>query len=189
MVWVRSVTTWTSTAEGIDAFNRGKAVPVPASHGTIRTMTDAPHVSVYDEAGLAEHVTEEHVGSFAPDPGKGHQFLHRVRDLAPIAFNDRLGGAHQRFGLLPKEAGCDDQFLHVLGLRSRHRRRIGEFAEEDRRDPIDPRIGALRGKNRRHQALPGRLEVKADARLWINGGQDFSHPTGARSKLLFGFGH
>ena len=43
-----------------------------SGRGEAQAMSDAPHVGVYYEAGLAEHVAEEDIGGFATDPGKGH---------------------------------------------------------------------------------------------------------------------
>src|SRR5206468_4308014 len=85
--------------------------------------------------------------------------LHRARHPASVLLDDRARRAADRARLRVEEARRLDLLLERAGRRVGERLRAREPAEETRRHHVDPRIGALRGQDRRHEKLERRLET------------------------------
>ena len=102
-----------------------------------------------------------------------------------------MRAALERLGLLAEEAGAGDQLLDFFQRRGRHRGDVGNFLEQNRSDPVNSLVGALRGENRRHQAFPGVAEIQTDARLRIEFGERRRDSSGASAQVGFAcvFGH
>src|ERR1700730_3662934 len=149
-----------------------------------QTPCHPPHVRIHHEPGLAEYVAEQHVGGLAADARQRDQVFHPGRNLAAEALQDCARRSLERARLLAKEAGVENQVLDTRGGRGVHRAQVGKLGKQPRRHLIYALVSALRGENRRDQALPRVLEVETDASLGIETSQRRGKPRGTLDEIL-----
>lgn len=107
----------------------------------------------HDSLGQIEGVAQNHIGGFSAHPRKFVEMFHRLRNLAPVILDQGSGTAANRFGFgAVKAGGAYDRFKFSRG---NFRKIPGCFAslEKGRGHLVDPRIGALGGKNGRDEEL------------------------------------
>jgi hypothetical protein len=133
--------------------------------GDTNPVRHSQDVSIDRQAGHAEGVAQDDVGSLAPDARQPDEVVHGARDLAAVVRNDRRRHADQRPRLGPEESGGLNLRLEFVGRRPRQRARIGVASKESWRDLVDAFVGALRRQNRRDQQFVGVAEMKLGVRV------------------------
>src|SRR5437588_1741733 len=128
--------------------------------GQFQAIAEPIHVRVDGEAGHAESDAQDHVCRLAADPREGHQVLHPRRHLTAEALDEGPGGAQDRLGLLPEEAGRHDQPLHLGRIGGRQRGRRWPALEEQGGGLVDRLVGRLGAEDGRHQQLERVSEVQ-----------------------------
>ena len=122
--------------------------------GETHAAGETAHVGVDDDSlGQIEGVAQNHIGGFTADSRKFVEMFHRLRNLAPVILDQGSGTAANRFGFgAVKAGGAYDRFKFSRG---NFRKIPGCFAslEKGRGHLVDPRIGALGGKNGRDEEL------------------------------------
>ena len=77
-------------------------------------------VGVHDDTNVdAERVAQNDVGRLAPDAAQLDQFLHGLRDLPAVFFNDSLAGRPEVARFVPKKAGGLDGLFQFRQRRIR----------------------------------------------------------------------
>ncbi len=124
-------------------------------HGQLEPPRDSVNMRVHHHAFVFLEPRPQHdVCGLARHPRQRQQLVHLLRDLA-AKFADYLARrAHNRFRFIAEEPGGSDVSLDLLRLHPRQRLRRRVFAEQLRGGFVDALVGALRGKNRRHQQFP-----------------------------------
>ena len=102
-----------------------------------------------------EGVSEHHIGGLSSHAGQLVQLLHGSRNPTLVIFDQAGGATADRLGFGAEKAGGAYQVLQF------GRGDVGEFhsraaaLEKGRGHFVNPFIGALGGKNRRHKKLKG----------------------------------
>src|SRR5206468_3444082 len=122
---------------------------------------EALDVRVHDHAFVfSEPSAEDDVGGLATDAGQRGELFHCLGHLAAVPFDERLGHADDRLGLVPEEAGGLNLFLEHAGIGGRVGGGGAVLREQMRRHHVHPRISALRRENGSDRELEGALVVQ-----------------------------
>ena len=84
-----------------------------------------------------------------------------------MPLDERLRHANDGFGLVPEKAGGLNLLFQHSGIDSRVVGGRAVLREQMWRDQVDPRVGALRGENRRDDELEGVAMVQRAGRVRI----------------------
>ena len=112
-----------------------------------------------DAVGQAKTDAAHDVGGLAGHAGQPGQFIHLARHFAAEFLADQSACALDALGFVAKETGGTDQFLQLRAVGGGHCFRRRETGEQGRRHLVDPLVGALGRKDRRHQQLKRALVV------------------------------
>ena len=141
----------------------------------------------YDTHRNAISCAEDYVGSLTGRAGNGEHLFHGLRDLAAEFLNHFLRGAHNRFRLVIEEAGAADVVRQDFRTHRGEIARCRIFGEQAGRNQIHAFVGALRGKNRGYQQLPGIAMLESADSIGIHLVQTGQNAVYARAALSGGF--
>ena len=150
------------------------------------------HVRVHRQRRLSKRIGHDHVRRLAAHARQLHQLFagHVVRQTAPVSIHHLPCGSGQVAGLGAKEPTVFNTLLNLVLRQRRQTLGIRTVAKETRRNQVDAPVSALGGENRRHQKLPGRLEIERAAGIRVGQRQslqDAAHPIPRRTAPLRGF--
>src|SRR3989338_3304467 len=110
-------------------------------------------MSIHHHARNIEHITQNHVGSFAADAGKRRQILHPSRNFPRKSPDDFLSASDNTFCFRAEEARRVNFAFEGVRIRMCEMFHGTIFFEKRRRNLIDPFVGTLSGKNGSCQKL------------------------------------
>ena len=114
-----------------------------------------------------------------PTPGSVTSSAIVLRHLAAEPLGERRAQLDQGVGLGPEEAGRLDHLLELGPVGGGVRGGVGIAREDQRRDQIDPLVGALGRQDGGHQQLERGGEVELDVGVGIGRGEDAVDRAGA----------
>src|SRR5687768_4410937 len=154
--------------------------------GPFETADQPSEVGIDSDAGNAETVAEYHVGGLAADAGESHQVFHPLRHFTAKALGQCRAKLDQGVGLGSKEARGLDQLLQFLPVGSGVRGGVGIAGEYQRRDQVDPLVGALCRQNGGNEQLQRVGEIELNMGVGIGGRQDAVHSARAAYQCCTG---
>lgn len=107
---------------------------------------------VHNDANIdAECIAQNDVGGLASDAIQLRQFLHRLRNLPAMVFDEFAAARPDVLRLVPKKSRRPDGLLKFRERRIRIIRRRAIFFEQLFCDNVDAFVGALRRKDGGHE--------------------------------------
>ena len=135
--------------------------------GELPPLGQPVNVSVDRKSGFTEGLGHHHGSSLVSDSGKFFEGLEIGWYFTSVLFKQDFRKPVDRFGLPWSQTAGAHNGIDLLHAELHHfSSRVSKF-EESRRHDIDPSIGALGGKQDRHQKSEGIGVVQRDRRFGI----------------------
>jgi hypothetical protein len=159
----------------------GRYVPLynagPVRCGEPHAAGNPCKMGVHNDGGDAEKGGKYHPGGLPADSRKRGEFLHGLRDFAPMAVQKLPGKRGDVAGLSPEKPGGMDQGFNPVRGGFRESRRIGVTGKEGGGNKVHRRVRTLRGQYRGDKELERVCIIKEGFVIRVEGAKD-SHDFG-----------